>query len=74
MTSTTLTLGTEEDDRGEVVLGELVRGASIRVDRGGIWNYVAGFCRTAHRGPYSPLTRISDTPGFRLARVPVEGK
>jgi formylglycine-generating enzyme required for sulfatase activity len=58
----------EEDDRGESVPG-----ASKRVYRGGCWFNVAGYCRAAFRDWYSPVDRVYFL-GFRLARVPVEGK
>jgi formylglycine-generating enzyme required for sulfatase activity len=55
-------------DRGESVVG-----ASYRVIRGGSWGGVAGDCRAANRDWDAPVARISAL-GFRLARVPVEGK
>jgi eukaryotic-like serine/threonine-protein kinase len=56
----------KEDDRGE-----LVAGASFRVDRGGGWIGVAGDCRAAYRGRFAPAARPGNL-GFRVARVPVE--
>jgi formylglycine-generating enzyme required for sulfatase activity len=44
--------------------------ASSRVYRGGGWGSVAGYCRAANRGRFTPVFRGSDL-GFRLARVPV---
>jgi formylglycine-generating enzyme required for sulfatase activity len=61
-------LGGKENDRGE-----LVTGASYRVLRGGSWSYQAGSCRAAFPGRDTPVRRLYDR-GFRLARVPVEGK
>jgi formylglycine-generating enzyme required for sulfatase activity len=52
---------------------ELVSRASDRVNRGGCWNLAAGFCRAASRFRGSPYYR-SGVHGYRLARVPVEGK
>jgi formylglycine-generating enzyme required for sulfatase activity len=37
-----------------------------RVNRGGSWNVVAEYCRTAYRAGYGPVTRINYL-GFRLA-------
>jgi formylglycine-generating enzyme required for sulfatase activity len=53
-------------DRGEWVTG----GASDRVIRGGCWLGAAGDCRAADRNGYDRNGIL----GFRLARVPVEGK
>jgi formylglycine-generating enzyme required for sulfatase activity len=61
-------LGGKENDRGE-----LVTGASNRVDRGGGWHNSAGNCRAALRDRFAPGYRGA-VLGFRLARVPVEGK
>jgi formylglycine-generating enzyme required for sulfatase activity len=58
----------KENDRDE-----LVPGASDRVVRGGSWFYDAGLCRAACRHWRAPVIRLSIS-GFRLARVPVEGK
>jgi formylglycine-generating enzyme required for sulfatase activity len=58
----------KKDDRGE-----LVAGASARVHRGGSWGGGAGLCRAAFRGGIAPGNRDYFL-GFRLARVPVEGK
>ena len=41
---------------------------SFRVYRGGSWNYVARYCRTANRGRGSPGNRIHFL-GFRLLRT-----
>ena len=40
-----------------------------RVIRGGSWNYVARYCRSADRYGYSPGDRSAGL-GFRLARTP----
>jgi formylglycine-generating enzyme required for sulfatase activity len=48
-------------------------GALDRVSRGGSWNDVAEYCRSAFRARYSPDDRYGII-GFRLARVPVERK
>jgi formylglycine-generating enzyme required for sulfatase activity len=61
-------LGGKENDRGE-----LVTLASYRVNRGGSWFYDAGRCRAAPRDRFSPRVLVNFL-GFRLARVPVEGK
>jgi formylglycine-generating enzyme required for sulfatase activity len=53
--------------------GELVSGASDRVFRGGGWGFGVGSCRAAYRLRYAPGLRYIYL-GFRLARVPVEGK
>jgi formylglycine-generating enzyme required for sulfatase activity len=53
--------------------GESVDRASYRVLRGGCWRFVAGLCRAAYRLWSAPAARNPDL-GFRLARVPVEGK
>jgi formylglycine-generating enzyme required for sulfatase activity len=53
--------------------GESVDRASDRVRRGGCWLYGAGLCRAADRYGSTPGLRGSGL-GFRLARVPVEGK
>ena len=42
---------------------------SIRVNRGGGWNYSAGYCRVAYRNNYSPGDRNSDL-GFRVVLLP----
>jgi formylglycine-generating enzyme required for sulfatase activity len=46
---------------------------SIRVIRGGSWGNGAGYCRAAFHNWLAPGSR-SRNIGFRLARVPVEGK
>jgi sulfatase modifying factor 1 len=57
----------KEDDRGE-----LIKGFSVRVIRGGSWSsLVAGDCRAAIRSRSTPDNR-SFHLGSRLARVPVE--
>jgi formylglycine-generating enzyme required for sulfatase activity len=48
-------------------------GASDRVARGGNWYGGAGDCRAANRGGIRPDIRDNGF-GFRLTRVPVEGK
>jgi formylglycine-generating enzyme required for sulfatase activity len=53
--------------------GESVTGASSRATRGGCWNSGAGDCRAACRHRSSPEFGYYQL-GFRLARVPVEGK
>jgi formylglycine-generating enzyme required for sulfatase activity len=58
----------KEDDGGEVI-----KGASLRVFRGGGWYFDAGYCRAAYRLGNTPVFRSSSF-GFRLARVPVDGK
>ncbi|MCG3194940.1 MAG: formylglycine-generating enzyme family protein [Thermoanaerobaculia bacterium] len=40
-----------------------------RVNRGGSWNVVSGYCRSAFRAGYGPATRINYL-GFRLALNP----
>jgi len=40
---------------------------SSRVDRGGGWNYGAGYCRSAYRSGNNPSNRNADL-GLRLAR------
>ena len=44
---------------------------SLRVNRGGSWNYYPGGCRSAYRGGYTPGDR-SYNLGFRVALVPAE--
>jgi formylglycine-generating enzyme required for sulfatase activity len=56
----------EKEDDG----GELIKGASNRVFRGGCWSFVAGDCRAAFRSGSTPVGRY-DSLGFRPARVPV---
>jgi formylglycine-generating enzyme required for sulfatase activity len=53
--------------------GESVDRASDRVDRGSCWYFDAGSCRAAYRLWFPPGGRDVFL-GFRLARVPVEGK
>ena len=48
-------------------------GPSFRVSRGGCWRFGARDCRASFRGGITPGVRSIDL-GFRLARVPVEGK
>ncbi|MBI5154512.1 formylglycine-generating enzyme family protein [Candidatus Poribacteria bacterium] len=40
---------------------------SFRVLRGGAWNSVAGFCRSAYRGRSPPGNQFSNIIGFRVA-------
>ena len=47
--------------------------ASVRVYRGGGWFWRADQCRAGYRYGYTPDNKNFDV-GFRLARVPVEGK
>jgi formylglycine-generating enzyme required for sulfatase activity len=56
-------LGGKENDRGE-----LVTRASLRVYRGGGWDYDAGHCRAAYRSGSTPYYRYRYL-GFRLARA-----
>ena len=44
---------------------------SLRVLRGGCWNYNAGFCRSADRNGITPGNRLYDL-GFRVSRVPAD--
>jgi formylglycine-generating enzyme required for sulfatase activity len=53
--------------------GESVGYGSYRVHRGGSWLSDAEDCRAAYGLSFDPTFRNSDL-GFRLARVPVEGK
>jgi formylglycine-generating enzyme required for sulfatase activity len=53
--------------------GESVDLDSSRVLRGGGWAAGAEACRAGHRSGQPPLFQF-DSIGFRLARVPVEGK
>ena len=46
--------------------------ASVRVIRGGSWDYDAGFCRAANRIRREPRDRSGDL-GFRVALVPPAG-
>jgi formylglycine-generating enzyme required for sulfatase activity len=48
--------------------------ATERVLRGGGWLDAAGGCRAAFRSGQQPASQGSAMIGFRLARVPVEGK
>jgi formylglycine-generating enzyme required for sulfatase activity len=57
----------ETEDGG----GEQIQGASVRMLRGGCWDFVAGVCRAAYRG-WRPPAHRDGSIGFRLARVPVE--
>jgi formylglycine-generating enzyme required for sulfatase activity len=53
--------------------GESVDWASNLVSRGGSWFFDARFCRVAGHFGHAPVNRRIYL-GFRLARVPVEGK
>ena len=44
---------------------------SLRVLRGGAWNYVSGYCRSASRG-YSDPSNVNASFGFRVVRSPVD--
>jgi len=46
------------------------KGGSVRVSRGGSWDYFGSLCRAAIRLSYAPTYRSLHL-GFRLARVPV---
>jgi formylglycine-generating enzyme required for sulfatase activity len=46
--------------------------ASLRVLRGGGWDFEAADCRSAYRGRLEPDFRY-DYLGFRVALVPVQG-
>jgi len=45
---------------------------SVRVIRGGSWNYIGRICRAAERDKFAPSNR-HNLLGFRLARVPSGG-
>ncbi|MBK8210999.1 MAG: SUMF1/EgtB/PvdO family nonheme iron enzyme [Rhodospirillales bacterium] len=56
-------------DDGSAWIGqEGKQSSSKRVVRGGSWNYVPGFCRSAFRGRDDPVVRFIYL-GFRLART-----
>jgi formylglycine-generating enzyme required for sulfatase activity len=58
-------LGSREDPEGPPLLGAV--SGSFRVLRGGSWNGVAEYARSANRFNFSPSGRWSDA-GFRLVR------
>jgi formylglycine-generating enzyme required for sulfatase activity len=64
------THGWFEDYGVEAIIDPLgAKEGSLRVYRGGCWNYGAAFCRTAYRGADDPSNRSGDC-GFRLALSP----
>jgi formylglycine-generating enzyme required for sulfatase activity len=60
-----------EECKGKGIVENPVGAAtgSIRVLRGGSWNYNARYCRSAFRGGNTPDYRNDDV-GFRLVFVP----